>query len=117
MKTISENYNGKVTRTSSLGFSPKRIVDFLIKECNNRGFEFEIQKAKTGTFYLTVNWCEFRISNHTKRGVSYNDVQLIETYRSRTGNQTIESVNIISSEMLVEFKKDIDFIFGLIKNN
>ncbi|EKT4500934.1 hypothetical protein JE952_002060 [Flavobacterium psychrophilum] len=116
MKTLSSNYYGKVTKTSSVGFSPKRIVDFLIKEIEKRGFEYEIQKAKTGTFYLTVNFCEIRISNHTKRNVSYDDVLLYETYKHKEST-TIECVNIISSEMLVEFKKEIEIIFELIKNN
>ena len=116
MKTLSSNYYGKVTKTSSVGFSPKKIVDFLIKEIEKRGFDYEIQKAKTGTFYLTVNFCEIRISNHTKRNVSYDDVLLFETYKHKDST-SIECVNIISSEMLVEFKKDIEVIFELIKNN
>ena len=116
MRTLSLNYNGKVTKTSSVGFSPKRITDYLIKEIQKRGFEYEVQKAKTGTFYLTVNFCEFRISNHTKRNQSYDDVMLYSTYRFKELT-VIESVNIISSEMLVEFKQNINKIFELIKNN
>jgi ribosomal protein S6 len=116
MKTLSSNYYGKVTKTSSVGFSTKKVVDFLIKEIEKRGFEYEIQKARTGTFYLTVNFCEFRISNHTKRNVSYDDVMLFETYKHKD-SISIECVNIISSAMLFEFKKDIEIIFELIKNN
>jgi hypothetical protein len=116
MKTLSSNYYGKVTKTSSVGFSPKKVCDFLIKEIVKRGFEYEVQKAKTGTFYLTVNFCEFRISNHTKRSISYDDVLLFETYQHKDST-SIECVNIISSEMFVEFKQKSNEIFELIKNN
>ena len=116
MKTLSSNYYGKVTRTSSVGFSPKKVVDFLIKEIEKRSFEYEVQKAKTGTFYLTVNFCEIRISNHTKRNVRYDEVLLFETYKHKEST-SIESVNIISSEMFCEFKQQINVIFELIQNN
>lgn len=80
MKILSNNFNGKVLKTSN-GFSVSKSLKKLEKLCKDMNFSFDFEKAKTGTVYVTIStelyeiW--IRLSNHTKRNEQMIDVEYI----------------------------------------
>jgi hypothetical protein len=109
---LSENYNGRVLKTSN-GFSYKNAVKKFVSFLNFIDADFKCHTAKTGTTYIdfaTDEIClEVRFSNHTERGmdmdeVNYNNKKVVEairlgrvpTYKFQVINQsTFDLLNLL----------------------
>lgn len=116
MKTLSNNFNGKVLKTSN-GFSVIKSVNKIEKLCKEMDFMYESEKAKTGTVYLTIStetiviW--IRVSNHTKRNEQIADVEYVNNKILNWLNggndpiETYQAINQSSFDLLFEKLKSI----------
>ena len=91
--TLSKNSKGTVIKTSTVGFSPKKIADKIIATLEKKGVSFDFDFShKTGSQYLefSVNGVDFtlRISNHTERYEGYVplEVRLAELPEVKNSN-------------------------------
>ena len=111
---LSENYNGRVYKTSN-GFSYKKAVKSFLTFLNSIDADIKIHTAKTGTTYIdfaTDDLClEVRFSNHTQRGMDMDEVRFINknisksmekglthTYKFQVINQS--TFNILTSILI-----------------
>lgn len=112
MRTLSKTWNGKVVKTSSVGFSVKRNFTKICKFLDANKIEYTIEHAKSGTSYIDawvgkneVNF-DMRISNHTKRGQElFNafDLPTVKTY-TNIKKETLESchANLLTNDQVNE---------------
>lgn len=108
--TLSSNYNGKVYKTSSTGYSVKatfsRLYDFLrsVDAIIN-----DVSVAKTGSSYIDfcLNGIDYtvRISNHTKR--TSNDYEAPTNYVEVVERDVY--IDMFNKELGTELYKSCDF--------
>ena len=77
---LSSNYNGKVYKTSSAGYSVKVTLNMLIKFLKSIDVKYDFEIARTGSSYIKFTiadvYYDIRISNHTKRtSCGYEEVE------------------------------------------
>jgi hypothetical protein len=116
MRTIAENYNGKVLAVANQGFSIKNASKRIEKSIEVLGFSTEKEIAKTGSTYITVFGLDdlsivtIRVSNHGKRG--HDEFSTFNYTTDRFGAIVLESVEILNTEMLNEFLSNYKTIFN-----
>jgi len=108
---LSENYNGRVLKTSN-GFSYKNAVKKFVKFLNSIDADFKIHTAKTGTTYIdfaTDEIClEVRFSNHTERGmdwdeVNYNNKKIIESLKAgKVPTYKFQVINQVTFDLITK---------------
>ena len=114
MKTITENYNGKVLAIANRGFNIKNAISRIEKALSSIGFSSEIEIANTGSAYITIfdkndlSVTNIRVSNHTKRGQTEVDTFVFTT--DIFGCKCFESINVCSTSMLTEFLTNINLL-------
>ena len=107
MRTIAENYNGKVLAVANQGFSIKNAVKRIEKAVEVIGFSTEKEIAKTGSTYITVFGLDdlsivtIRVSNHSKRG--HDEFSTFNYTTDRFGTTVLEYVEVLNTSMLNEF--------------
>ena len=114
---LSNNHNGKVLKTSN-GFSPATAVKFITKFANANGIDIEVNKAKSGTYYVSL-WGEkenldIRLSNHTKRNWDLSETEgmneRISNFLKGLGPEPFDTFQVINKEMYNELKELLKLI-------
>lgn len=119
MKTLNSNRNGKVVKTSTVGYSVAKVVKNTVAFLAKLGFEFsgEVDKAQTGSTYfiLSKNGFDFnfRVSNHTKRFNGCDDATVeLSFHNNGKYDYTISQLNIVdfaSRDFVIDFLSKLDF--------
>lgn len=114
---LSENHNGKVLKTSN-GFSPANAVKFITKFANEKGIDIDVNKAKSGTYYISL-WgtnenLDIRVSNHTKRDWDLDATNFankkISNFLKGEGNDPFETFQVINKDMYNQVKELLKLI-------